>query len=85
MTFIIKDVCYVSRSGLATLKMNGAARATKAIPISLISPNDLGNLSIEHYQILNFSSNDEKGPYLIKDKVFDPKRIGQQVQPGDYK
>jgi FtsP/CotA-like multicopper oxidase with cupredoxin domain len=68
---------------LATFNVEGATVATAEAPSSLMSRNDLGNLTIDRQRTLVFSSDDEESRYMIDGKVFDPERVDHQIRLGD--
>jgi FtsP/CotA-like multicopper oxidase with cupredoxin domain len=69
---------------LATINVHGA---TVLHPLPLLSSlsqvNDLSHVPIAHNRTIVFSSNDEKGIYMINNKTYDPQRVDQYVHLGD--
>ena len=68
---------------LATVNVEGGTVVPIALPASLTPPNDLEGKIIDHRRTLVFSSDDEKGHYMIDYKMFDPRRVDQHVRLGD--
>jgi suppressor of ftsI len=68
---------------LATINVPGAPVHPLSLPTSLVQVNDLSNAPIAHNRTIVFSSNDQKGTYMINNMVYDPQRLDQYVHLGD--